>query len=131
MLRGVAVYANDLEFAKQAMRFDESKAIMTTGHLEAMRSRALEGIDELPSILIVRKPSSEKPQSLAQPLDLVFQGPQFFTAAEDRNAETMPWLPRRLTMLLARHQLAVGFNDKEIWKFRARAAEKETNQHAP
>jgi hypothetical protein len=132
MLKGVAVYANDLEFAKAALRFDNSEPLLTGDQFAAARDRAVQGIDGLPSILVVRKPSSADQLSLAHPLDLVFQGAQFFTAHDAQDVDSVPWLPRKLMMLLARHELVVGFAEKGVWKFVARSGDQtRESDHAP
>ncbi len=132
MLKGVAVYANDLEFAKAAMRFDESAALLPADQLVASRYRAVEGVNARPSILIVRKPSSEDQTFSVHPLDLIFQGARFFTAHEGQAVKSMQWLPRRLTLLLARHGVVVGFDEKDGWRFVAgTAGQTEEHQDAP
>jgi hypothetical protein len=128
ILKGVAVYANDLEFAKAAMRFDKSEAFLTPDQFVTLRARTVEHIDALPSILLVRKPNSEAQASIVDPLDLVFQGAQFFVASEARDVESPQWLPRRLTMLLANHELVVGFDEKDGWKFVARTGGPTTDE---
>ncbi|MEO8499245.1 MAG: hypothetical protein ABI614_29620, partial [Planctomycetota bacterium] len=121
MLNGVAVYANDLDFAKAALRFDESEALLTREQLLRLRDRAVKDVAGRPSLLIVRNPNSDEPTSTAHPLGLVFEGTQFFADREAHDVGSMQWLPRRLTMMLARHDLVVGFNDEDGWEFAARS----------
>ena len=120
MLKGQAIYANDFEFTKKAMRFDDSTALVAADQFQLMQERAAGGSAAQPSILIVRNPNSRESAAQVHPLDLVFQGAGFFAEREGQVANSLPWLPRRLGVLLAPHQLVVGFREEDGWKFVAR-----------
>ena len=117
MLRGVAVYSNSVEFVKAAMRFDNSEAFGAGQRLIALQDRVTNGSDALPSMLIASHETSHDPTSNVHPLDFVFQDAKYFAAQESPDVNSQLGLPRRLTMLLARYELVVGFYEKHRWKF--------------
>jgi hypothetical protein len=116
VLRGVAVYANDLNFAKAAMRFDGSGRFIGSEQLAVAVHRATQGRRDLPSVLLLSKANSANNSSVLHPLEFIFRGTS--TIAKDADpAGPVSWLPQPLTAVLTRYPTVVGFQGAEGWEF--------------